>query len=858
MDIGLSESHFVKGVYLVQTKFLSIIQQRGYQKDNRRFPALLLALLLMIAGGGSAVHGQTPLTLTVGSSTVYYGTNKALVQVAPNLTLTGDANAKINGVKVFIGNNFYSAEDRLSLGNNDVAQGTEGTIAWTYDQTNGVLTFSGEDTVANYQVALRKVTYTYTDTGTPKPKDRTVEISIGNSLFNPDNGHFYEFVPDKLSWSAAKQAAEARSYEGRQGYLATITSKSEDEFIASKLQGEGWMGATDDPTHTPEADDGPDKKWYWVTGPQAGTWFFTQNAGNNGCGTGAAPNQPSGEHYTHWESDEPNDWPDGCKGKEGYAHFRSNGEWNDYPENSSAVSGYVVEYGEMPGDTPTESLLTGQVTINYVNCHSCGDVHILTPDGLKYDFQSTGDFLATQSNDGKVIVQARQEASPNNARVSLNNAVALWVDGDKIEFYVKSDSAYYLNGVAATLPTGTETLPNNNGIIQSIGSESRPQFMITWPDGSFAARVIMYPNSHIDYGVAAGSNAQTYQGLLGNFDGNAQNDMQVKNGDQIKPPPSLEDLNRFGDNWRVPAEASLFTIERAADQEETSHTLVTFEEEERATAEKTCQEGGISDQAALKNCTYDVAITGDPIFVESAQTFEESVVDLPPSAIVPATVGETLGGAIFDANMADAQSLTIMDGDDLIITTGTSADGTGYIRFIISRNAEYVASFSVGTDTEVADALAGAMVVDTGDLEIVEPIIEIGEPDAPRCREGLAILQGELALAEEPTEWHAFYAEIEQEFLVGCVGLDDAIAAAAAELEAAELVAELGIAEGDLALLEIFSDGPADSLTGALTYVNGLVRAHCPESIEGVACSDILAGYNVYLQLAGALLERLN
>lgn len=701
----------------------------------------LLTLLLVIAGGSRIVYGQdqNSLTLAVNSSTIYYSTNKTSVQVAPNLTLTSTTDVKLNGAKVFLGGeDFVAASDKLSLGDNAVLQGTEGNnITWEYNQTTGVLTFSGEDTMANYEAALRKITYTYTNIGDPKPKDRTIEISIGNSLFNPENGHFYEFVKNEnITWTKAKDDAAARTYEGRQGYLVTVMTEEENRFVADKLQGQGWMGATDNPAHTPEDDNGTDKKWYWATGPEKDTHFFTQNFDANGCGNGPAtvqPNSPNGKYYANWANGEPNDadTPEGtqgggCAGNEDYAHFiqvggtpyklGETGQWNDYPDTTAGldaqyykVHGYVVEYGGMPGDTPTEPLLTGRVTINYLKCDSCGDVHILTPDGLKYDFQSTGEFLASQSADKQVIVQARQETSPINASVSLNTALALWVAGDKIEFYVKSDSAYYLNGVAAPLPTAIETLPNQ-GTIEPIGSEERPQFIISWPNGAFAALVHLYPDSHLDYGIAAGEGSQTtYQGFLGNLDGNPQNDLQVKDGDQIKPPPSLDDLNRFGDSWRVPAEASLFTVKRAEDQPDALHTVVNLEEEKRTAAEQTCKEGGISDQTALKNCTYDVAITGDPIFVESAKSVEASVASLPPSDIVPATVGETLGGGIFDANLANAAGITIVDGDDLIITTGKMADGTAYLRFNIYRNGEYVASYSVSTNTEAADTLAKSM-----------------------------------------------------------------------------------------------------------------------------------------------------
>lgn len=99
-------------------------------------------------------------------------------------------------------------------------------------------------------------------------RDRAIEFAVGNSLYNPDNGHFYEFVnAADITWTQAKEDAEKRSYDGMKGYLVTVTSEQENKFITEKLDGQGWMGAS---------DAGHDKQWIWETGPEAGTWFFTQ------------------------------------------------------------------------------------------------------------------------------------------------------------------------------------------------------------------------------------------------------------------------------------------------------------------------------------------------------------------------------------------------------------------------------------------------------------------------------------------------------------------------------------------------------------------------------------------------------
>src|SRR4051812_25667561 len=54
------------------------------------------------------------------------------------------------------------------------------------------------------------------------------------------NGDYYELVlPDSsansYSWTEARQAADSMTYQGLQGYLATVTSQAENDFLGANF-----------------------------------------------------------------------------------------------------------------------------------------------------------------------------------------------------------------------------------------------------------------------------------------------------------------------------------------------------------------------------------------------------------------------------------------------------------------------------------------------------------------------------------------------------------------------------------------------------------------------------------------------
>lgn len=159
-------------------------------------------------------------------------------------------------------------------------------------------------------------------------------LTLGSSLvqaqvLNPANGHYYQYVPNAVSWADAVAAAAASSFNGLPGYLVTVTSAQESDFIfGSVTTATSWAGGT---------DAGNEGTWRWVTGPEAGTVFW-QN------GTTLT--------YARWAAGEPNN----CCGGENLLHINWSGAaWNDIYLGLSY--GYVVEYSAPIPEPGTAALL---------------------------------------------------------------------------------------------------------------------------------------------------------------------------------------------------------------------------------------------------------------------------------------------------------------------------------------------------------------------------------------------------------------------------------------------------------------------------------------------------------------------
>ena len=149
-------------------------------------------------------------------------------------------------------------------------------------------------------------------------------------------------VPGGITWLDAKIAAEQRTFLGRAGHLATITSYEEDLYLEFRRQeasvpgyGELWVGGYQIP-----GSEEPGGGWVWL---------------NN---EGSIPGTNEGPVYANWKPSQPDNWLEGGSSEDfltiGLDNYIG---WND--SYHGVIDGYVVEYEAeaitidiKPGDAP--------------------------------------------------------------------------------------------------------------------------------------------------------------------------------------------------------------------------------------------------------------------------------------------------------------------------------------------------------------------------------------------------------------------------------------------------------------------------------------------------------------------------
>ena len=311
----------------------------------RNFFLILITLFLF----PSLCVGQATSVTLGGTSSNLSATYNTATTVDPNLTIT--SNGDITGFRVQISQSYISG-DVLDY------TGTLPTgITQSWNSTTGILSFNGTTTASNWQTLLRTVRFKSTST-TCYANLRRVTFVAGTVYYNPLTEHYYEYVAGSTTWTNSYTVSSAKSYFGRAGYLATILSEAENNFIWKLMSSDAWFGASDDYGYINTAkgstvyanQSAAEGKWHWVTGPEKG-----QNFSNGNVYVG--PTLVSGM-YHKWAAGEPN----GTNEAFGQFYSSNNGQWNDLA--NSTLGGYICEYGDMPGDlTSSVTIFTRNVTV---------------------------------------------------------------------------------------------------------------------------------------------------------------------------------------------------------------------------------------------------------------------------------------------------------------------------------------------------------------------------------------------------------------------------------------------------------------------------------------------------------------
>ena len=168
--------------------------------------------------------------------------------------------------------------------------------------------------------------------------------AVAAPVCSVQTGSCYDYINRNLqdteyttwTWEQARLDAQARSYQGRQGHLVTLTSAAEEQILIGNwlvdiLYGQPWLGGF----RAPGSD--PVTGWQWVTGEA-----FT----HTNWGVGEPNNAGGDERFLHYQS----------INVASVTQFDRYG-WNDAPSGHRAS--YFIEYSAVPAPAVSGLLAIG-------------------------------------------------------------------------------------------------------------------------------------------------------------------------------------------------------------------------------------------------------------------------------------------------------------------------------------------------------------------------------------------------------------------------------------------------------------------------------------------------------------------
>ncbi len=311
-------------------------------------------------------------------TTLSAGTSFTSVNTAGALSISGYSAGATVQVTIGVDRGFVKISTTTGL----TAPTGYTSAAWTAN-TSTEISFSGSE--GNVSAALNSLQYRAS--GVNVPATISVTSFVAGAAFNSTTGHFYEIIDNvsTINWEEARCKAKwgptssfngtvstssvrgntsytndrctnktsRRSMGGLKGYLATITSLEEHDFLRGKLSGTGWIGGSDIDS---------EGTFIWMDGPEVGQVFWNSSSTARRQTTtvsGSVSGYSYGSNRFNFFSDgEPNN----SSSAEHWAEFGfgPNGAWNDC-QNGCNRSRYVIEYGE---DGDTLSGASGVINVN--------------------------------------------------------------------------------------------------------------------------------------------------------------------------------------------------------------------------------------------------------------------------------------------------------------------------------------------------------------------------------------------------------------------------------------------------------------------------------------------------------------
>jgi hypothetical protein len=193
---------------------------------------MLDKILLTTNAGYTPTGAESESTRgAIESAALAYTTGQAATAVTSLITARDADDATITGATVQITGNYRNGQDVLGFSN-------VGSVVGTWNAATGTVTFTGTDTLANYQAALRSVTYQNTS-ATPEMLTRTVSFSLSDSD-GASNTLTRQIELSHPTLTVDRGIVSVDGAGGEASWAAATTNT-----ISTPVQGTGGSGAAD-------------------------------------------------------------------------------------------------------------------------------------------------------------------------------------------------------------------------------------------------------------------------------------------------------------------------------------------------------------------------------------------------------------------------------------------------------------------------------------------------------------------------------------------------------------------------------------------------------------------------------------
>ena len=228
--------------------------------------------------------------------------------------------------------------------------------------------------------------------------------------------------------------------------------------------------------------------------------------------------------------------------------------------NVTSTLGFAVTDAAGNSTTSAATLAVGALTGG-----GSGDVHMITFDGLYYDFQATGEFVVAKASvdgtDDGFAVQMRAIEWNQNPGTSIATEIGAHVGQSVVRFGIDGTPVTVDGASVPGLGSTSDTLQLSDGVLSRTGDTS---WLLSWNSGESLS--VTDTGHCLNFAVTVGPHDApgSLEGLLGQDTGQA-NDFQLSDGTVLPQPlsPSMI-LGQFADTWRVAAGSSLLDAPLAA------------------------------------------------------------------------------------------------------------------------------------------------------------------------------------------------------------------------------------------------------------------------------------------------------